>query len=65
MQVSRPLSAAATAARRVLMLQAHPVAASFNNAVADTVQNSLQLGGAEVRRRDLYAMPDGELNAQS
>ena len=53
------LSAAANTNRRVLLIQAHPVADSFNGAIAGTVERLLKDGGAEVRRRDLYNMPDG------
>jgi putative NADPH-quinone reductase len=48
------------AARRVLIIQAHPVrAGSFNSATADAVKNALEEAGAEVGRLNLYDMPDG------
>jgi NAD(P)H dehydrogenase (quinone) len=44
---------------RALIVSAHPVPTSFASAVGETIDTSLRQAGAEVRRRDLYAMPDG------
>lgn len=50
--------------RRVFLVQAHPVACSFSSAIANTVESSLLSStansGVEVRRRNLYKMPDGK-----
>ena len=40
---------------RALVIYCHPKEGSFNSAVRDTVLERLNVGGAEVRLRDLYA----------
>jgi NAD(P)H dehydrogenase (quinone) len=44
----------------VLLVQAHPISSSFSSACASTVQEALEARGAQVRRRNLCAMPDGQ-----
>jgi len=48
-----------TAAKRVFLVQAHPVEDSFSDAIARTVAGTLTDAGAEVRPCNLYKMPDG------
>jgi len=44
---------------RVFVVQVHPNPESFSSAIADTVVSTLESKSVEVRRRDLYNMPDG------
>lgn len=47
--------------RRILLVHAHPVAESFSNSIADTVENAALACGHDVRRINLCPDPDATL----